>query len=103
MPIHGSCHCGKIAYTLDEDVPAQAMACNCSICRRKAYLHHFSTPDKFTLHGARDDIQIYTFNRHAIRHGGADDRPLRRRQPLVILASGPRSVRFRRDRGPGGP
>jgi hypothetical protein len=68
MPIHGSCHCGKIAYTLDEDVPAQAMACNCSICRRKAYLHHFSTPDKFTLHGARDDIQVYTFKHRAIRH-----------------------------------
>lgn len=51
MPICGSCHCGKIAYTLDEEPPTQAIECNCSICRRKAYLHHFSTPDKFTLHG----------------------------------------------------
>ena len=66
--IKGSCHCGAIAYTLDEDVPDQAMECNCSICRRKGYLHHFSTPDLFTLQGSRDDIQVYTFNHHVIRH-----------------------------------
>lgn len=68
MPVTGSCHCGKIAYTLDEDAPSAAMACNCSICRRKGYLLHFSTPDKFTLHGSRDDIQVYTFKSHTIRH-----------------------------------
>jgi hypothetical protein len=68
MPITGSCHCGKIAYTLDEDPPAKAIECNCSICRRKAYLHHFSTPDKFTLSGSRDDLTVYTFNHHIIRH-----------------------------------
>jgi hypothetical protein len=68
MPIRGSCHCGKIAYTLDEDPPTKAIECNCSICRRKGYLHHFSTPDKFTLQGSRDDLTVYTFNKHAIRH-----------------------------------
>ena len=68
MPIHGSCHCGKVSYTLDEEPPAEAMECNCSICRRKGYLHHFSTPEKFTLHGSRDDIAVYTFNKHNIRH-----------------------------------
>ena len=68
MPITGSCHCGKITYSLAEDSPTQAMECNCSICRRKGYLHHFSTPDRFTLQGDRADLQVYTFNRHAIRH-----------------------------------
>ena len=68
MPIRGSCHCGKIAYTLDEEAPTGAMACNGSICRRKGYLLHFSTPDKFTLAGSRDDIQVYTFKSHTVRH-----------------------------------
>ncbi|MEO6359581.1 MAG: GFA family protein [Sphingomicrobium sp.] len=68
MPIRGSCHCGKIAFTLDEDMPTGAMTCNCSICRRKGYLLHFSTPDKFTLEGSREDIQVYTFASHKIRH-----------------------------------
>jgi hypothetical protein len=68
MPITGSCHCGKIAYTLDEAPPTKAIQCNCSICRRKGYLHHFSTPDKFALRGSRDDLIVYTFNHHIIRH-----------------------------------
>jgi hypothetical protein len=68
MPVEGSCHCGKITYTLDEEPPTQAIQCNCSICRPKGYLHHFSTPDKFTFHGARDDLAVYTFNKHNIRH-----------------------------------
>ncbi|MBN1206349.1 MAG: GFA family protein [Myxococcaceae bacterium] len=67
MPIQGSCHCGKIAYTLDAE-PTEAMECNCSICRRKGYLLTFSTPDKFTLKTLRDDITVYTFNKHVIRH-----------------------------------
>jgi hypothetical protein len=29
MPIQGSCHCGKISYTLDEDPPTAAIECNC--------------------------------------------------------------------------
>jgi hypothetical protein len=68
MPFRGSCHCGAIAYELAEDLPTQALQCNCSICQRKGYLHLFSTPEKFTLMGNRDELQVYTFNRHAIRH-----------------------------------
>lgn len=68
MPFTGSCHCGKIAYEVAEDPPTTALACNCSICRRKGYLHHFTTPDRFTLNGARDDLQVYLFNHHVIRH-----------------------------------
>lgn len=64
----GSCHCGKIAYSVDEALPDKAMACNCSICRRQAKLHHFTTPDKFTLNGSRDDLSTYTFNNHVIQH-----------------------------------
>lgn len=68
MSIRGSCHCGKIAYTLDEEMPTEAMECNCSICRRKGSLHHFTTPDKFTLEGSREDLSTYTFNQHKICH-----------------------------------
>jgi hypothetical protein len=68
MPFRGSCHCGKIAYSVDEAPPTEAMACNCSICRRKGYLHHFTVPERFTLEGSRDDLQVYEFNHHVIRH-----------------------------------
>ena len=68
MGFRGSCHCGRLAYTVDEDPPARAMACNCSICRRTGALHHFTTPDKFRREADEADIQVYTFNKHVIRH-----------------------------------
>lgn len=67
MPVRGSCHCGKIAYRLEEE-PTEAMECNCSICRRKGYLLAFTTPAAFTLETSRDDITVYTFNKQVIRH-----------------------------------
>jgi hypothetical protein len=68
MSFKGSCHCGRLAYTVDEDPPARAMECNCSFCRRVGALHHFTTPDKFRREADEADIQVYLFNKHVIRH-----------------------------------
>ena len=62
MPFQGSCHCGLIAYEVAEDPPSEAMECNCSMCRRRAPLHHFTTPDKFDLKTSRDDLLTYRWN-----------------------------------------
>lgn len=67
MTFKGSCHCGKVAYTVDEAPPTKAMECNCSICRRRGALHHFTTPDKFTLETPRDAVASYQWNKHIIR------------------------------------
>jgi hypothetical protein len=68
MPLRGSCHCGKIAYSLDEEPPTEAIECNCSICRRKGSLLAAFAPDNFHLETPRDDITVYTFGKQAIRH-----------------------------------
>ena len=68
MPVTGSCHCGDVSYTLQGDPPAEAMACNCSICRRKGYLLHFAPLDALTLHGDADAVTVYQFNKHNIEH-----------------------------------
>ena len=62
MPLTGSCHCGAIRYSVDEEAPTRAMECNCSICRRRAPLHHFTTPDKFALTTSRDAVSTYRWN-----------------------------------------
>jgi hypothetical protein len=67
MTMRGSCHCGAIAYTLDER-PVEAMECNCSHCRRKGYLLAFVAPDSFHLEASGDAIATYTFNKHVIQH-----------------------------------
>ena len=36
----GSCHCGRIRYTV-EGTPDSGMECNCSICARKGYVLWF--------------------------------------------------------------
>ena len=68
MPVTGSCHCGKLSYTLEGDAPTTAMECNCSICRRKGYLLHFAPASAMTIHGDAADATIYRFNHHNIRH-----------------------------------
>jgi hypothetical protein len=67
MALRGSCHCGAVAYRLDDE-PREAMECNCSICRRKGYLLAFSTPDRFELTTSREALTVYTWNQHVIRH-----------------------------------
>ncbi|HMN81558.1 MAG TPA: GFA family protein [Burkholderiaceae bacterium] len=36
MRLQGSCHCGKIRFSLESDSPAPFMHCHCSICRKTA-------------------------------------------------------------------
>ncbi|HEY8617844.1 GFA family protein [Phenylobacterium sp.] len=65
--MRGSCHCGRIAYTLDE-TPTQAIECNCSICRRRGSILAFAKPEGFHLETSRDEIAVYTWNTGVIRH-----------------------------------
>ena len=67
MPIRGSCHCGRIAYSLDAE-PTEAIECNCSICRRRGSVLAAFAPDQFHLETSRDEIATYTFGKHVIRH-----------------------------------
>lgn len=63
----GSCHCGKVAYTLEGDV-GPVVDCNCSICRRRGSLLAFFPRSALTLHTPEADLASYTFNTHKIRH-----------------------------------
>ena len=68
MSFTSSCHCGTLSATVDEDLPAKGMTCNCSMCRRKGNVHHFTTPDKVAFVRPDGAVGEYTFNKHNIRH-----------------------------------
>jgi hypothetical protein len=68
MPVTGSCHCGAVAYTLEEEMPTSALACNCSICQRRGYLLHFTTPEAVTIAAADDAMTDYSFGKGVIQH-----------------------------------
>ncbi|HEJ8006481.1 TPA: GFA family protein [Serratia marcescens] len=67
-PFQGSCHCGAVTFSVDAELPTEALSCNCSICRRKGLLLSFFPISAFTLNSGQDQLSAYTFNQHKIRH-----------------------------------
>jgi hypothetical protein len=68
MPFEGSCHCGCVRFSVDADLPAKGISCNCSHCRRKGFLLAFFPRELFSLERGAESLTTYTFNRHSIRH-----------------------------------
>jgi hypothetical protein len=67
MVYTGSCHCGRIRYEVEGEVDS-GLACNCSMCARRASLLWFVPREKLRLLTGEDAAATYLFNKHAIRH-----------------------------------
>ena len=63
----GSCHCGRIAFELEGDV-AEAIDCNCSMCRRRGGLLAFFPREALTLKTPESDLATYRFNTQRLAH-----------------------------------
>src|SRR5262249_36677520 len=46
----------------------EALDCNCSICRKKGFLHLIVTKEAFTLLAGEDALTTYTFNTRTAKH-----------------------------------
>ncbi len=68
MSYSASCHCGAVQAAIAEDLPKRGMTCNCSICRRKGTVLHFTSADNVRIEASADAIGSYQFNRHVIEH-----------------------------------
>ena len=59
----GSCHCGRVVFEVEADLADERiLSCNCSICRRKGYLHLIVEPERFTLVEGAEALREYRFN-----------------------------------------
>lgn len=67
MLYQGSCHCGAIAFEVEGTIDG-ALACNCSMCRRKGVLMWFVARDQLRLRTPPEAASTYTFNKHVIKH-----------------------------------
>lgn len=67
MSYRGSCHCGRIAFDVEGEIP-QVTECNCSHCSRKGYLLWFVPQQQFRLTTPEANLSTYTFNKHHIKH-----------------------------------
>ncbi|GLK43185.1 MULTISPECIES: GFA family protein [Novosphingobium] len=68
MTFSGSCHCGKVAFTVMGELPHEAMSCNCSHCRRKGFLLAFIPHDALAIERGADELTEYRFYKHVIGH-----------------------------------
>ena len=67
MNYRGSCHCGKVAFEVEDQINS-AMSCNCSMCQRKGTLVWFVPHDKLHLLTPDENASTYMFNKHVIKH-----------------------------------
>jgi hypothetical protein len=65
----GSCHCGKVKYTVDGlDLSKPVITCNCSMCHRAGTMLVFVPADQFNLESGEDAVTDYQFNKNIIHH-----------------------------------
>ena len=63
----GGCHCGRVRFRVSADL-ARVTECNCSICRKKGFLHLIVPRDQFELVSGENDLTNYQFNTRVARH-----------------------------------
>jgi len=64
----GSCHCGKVAYTVNLDLTGELITCNCSICSRTGSILTFVPLEQFKLERGEDALTDYQFGKKSIQH-----------------------------------
>ena len=63
----GGCHCGKVRFEVTMET-GTAIACNCSICSKKAGLLAFAPADQFKLLSGAEALRDYQVGKKRIHH-----------------------------------
>ena len=66
----GGCHCGAVRFRVHFGVADahEALDCNCSICKKKGFLHLIVPSARFTLLAGQESLATYTFGTHVAKH-----------------------------------
>ena len=68
MTITGSCHCGKVGFTIDGDIPEKLTRCTCSFCSKRGTLYAYFTPSQFHLTSPEANNATYRWNTKMVAH-----------------------------------
>ena len=63
----GGCHCGRVRFRVTGSL-ADCLECNCSICRKKGFLHLIIPPEWFELLSGEEELSSYQFNTRVAKH-----------------------------------
>jgi hypothetical protein len=61
MPMCGRCHCGRNAFEIVGELPAQLTRCTCSLCSKRGHLYAYCPPEQFKVLHANSDA-VYRWN-----------------------------------------
>jgi len=64
----GGCHCGRVRFEVEAPAAIDVIECDCSMCRKIAYLHLIVPKDRFRLVSGGDVLTTYTFNTATAKH-----------------------------------
>ena len=66
----GSCHCGAIRFSFEQEVIEKGLRCNCSICARKGAIMSAFTlaPEELTIDADARQLGLYQFGTNVARH-----------------------------------
>ena len=68
MPSYtGGCHCGRVRFEVSGQI-GRVLDCNCSICRKKGFLHWIVEPERFHLLSSSDALSLYEFHTKKAKH-----------------------------------
>ena len=68
MPSYtGGCHCGRVRFEVSGQI-GRVLDCNCSVCRKKGFLHWIVEPEQFRLLSAPDALSLYEFHTKTAKH-----------------------------------
>jgi hypothetical protein len=63
----GGCHCGAVRFRATPR-STKALACNCSVCAKRAFLHIIVTAEDFELDSGEEHLTSYRFNTGVAEH-----------------------------------
>ena len=72
MTVLGRCHCGKTAFEIDGEIPAQLTRCTCSYCATHGALWAYYAPAEFRLTTPTEESAVYRWNTKMVAHHFCD-------------------------------
>ncbi len=64
----GGCHCGKVRFEVDAPAELEVLDCNCSMCRKTAFLHLIVPSTRFQIVAGEAELVEYRFHTGTARH-----------------------------------
>ena len=65
--LKGSCHCGRVAFQIDGDLPVALTRCTCSFCSKRGHLIAYYEPSQLEVTVSTADA-VYRWNTRLVSH-----------------------------------